>query len=62
MKANLDKRDTLLACEVCLKEIPASGAMSDEAKDYVSHFCGLECYEIWKAGQQEKKRLQPTED
>jgi len=42
-----------LACEVCLKEIPASGASSDETSDYVASYCGLECYEIWK-GQNKK--------
>jgi len=42
-----------VACEVCLKEIPLSEAKSDEASDYVRHFCGLECYARWK--EQEKK-------
>lgn len=35
-------------CEVCLKEIPASEAKSEEAADYVHHFCGLACYAKWK--------------
>lgn len=38
-----------LSCEVCLKEIPASGARSAEVGDYVAHFCGLECYRQWQA-------------
>lgn len=38
----------LIQCNVCLKEIPASEAKSAEALDYVSHFCGLECYELWR--------------
>ena len=42
-----------VSCAVCLKEVPISEAKVDEAVDYVSHFCGLECYEKWKA--QEKK-------
>lgn len=37
-----------VACEVCLKEIPASEAKSAEAQDYFVQFCGLECYEIWR--------------
>ena len=38
-----------VSCEVCLKEVPASEAMIAEAADYFVHFCGLECYEAWKA-------------
>jgi len=40
--------DEIVACEVCLKEVPISEAKSDEASDYVFHFCGLECYAKWK--------------
>lgn len=35
-------------CQVCLKEVPLSEAKSQEATDYVLHFCGLECYEKWR--------------
>ena len=38
----------LVACEVCLKEIPISESKSVEATDYVVHFCGLDCYSKWK--------------
>lgn len=41
-----------VACNVCLKEVPASEAKSEEALDYVVHFCGLDCYQAWKKGQQ----------
>ena len=44
-----------VACEVCLKQVPASEAQSEEATDYVVHFCGLDCHEKWKAQQEEKK-------
>ena len=37
-----------IACEVCLKEIPISEAKSEEASDYVLHYCSLECYAKWK--------------
>ncbi len=37
-----------VGCEVCLKEIPQSVAMTEEGKDYVHYFCGLECYTSWK--------------
>jgi hypothetical protein len=36
-------------CDVCLKEIPVSEAKNVEATDYVAHFCGLDCYQKWKA-------------
>ncbi|SEO47713.1 DUF3330 domain-containing protein [Nitrosovibrio sp. Nv6] len=35
-------------CKVCLKEIPLSEAMNEEAVDYVLYFCGLECYAKWE--------------
>lgn len=38
----------LVACEMCLKEVPASEATIPEATDYFVHFCGLDCYEKWK--------------
>jgi len=38
----------IVSCEICLKEIPASAAKTDEAADYVHHFCGLECYARWR--------------
>ncbi|WP_126456674.1 DUF3330 domain-containing protein [Sulfuriflexus mobilis] len=41
-------------CEVCLKVIPVSEAVNEEADDYVRHFCGLDCYTKW--------RLQNTTD
>lgn len=39
----------LIACEICLKEVPLDDSTSPETEDYVAHFCGLECYEQWKA-------------
>ena len=41
-------------CEVCLKEVPISGAKSVETSEYVHHFCGVECYTQWQE-QAEKK-------
>ncbi len=38
----------LVACEVCLKEVPKSAAIASETTDYVAYFCGLNCYEKWK--------------
>jgi hypothetical protein len=48
----------LVACEMCLKEIPASEATVAEATDYVMYFCGLDCYETWKR-QSDKGKAQP---
>ena len=44
--------DHTLACEVCMKEIPASEARSEEATDYVIYFCGLDCYDSWRSQNQ----------
>lgn len=48
-----------VACEICMKEIPPSEAKSEEASDYVLHYCSLECYAKWKKqngkNQNEKK-------
>jgi len=38
-----------VSCEVCLKEVPKSEASVAEASDYFMYFCGLECFEKWKA-------------
>ena len=40
--------DPVLACHVCLSEIPGSVASSLEGHDYVLHYCGTECYAEWE--------------
>lgn len=40
--------DGKVTCDICKKEIPQSEALTDEASDYVAHFCGLDCLEHWK--------------
>ena len=52
----------LIACEVCLKELPKNEALVPEATDYVIYFCGLACHEKWqkqheKSGSQAKKSV-----
>ncbi len=47
----------LVACDICLKEVPLSEATTPEAVDYVAHFCGLECYSQW----QKKSESKPDE-
>jgi len=46
----------MVACDICLNEIPASAARNCEATEYVIHFCGLECYEKWRKQPAEKSR------
>jgi hypothetical protein len=38
----------ILSCAVCLKEIPADAIKLADAQDYVQHFCGLDCLEVWR--------------
>lgn len=51
--------ETLVACEVCLKEVPASAVTSHEAHEYVHHFCGIECYARWQAKGQKTSNGKP---
>lgn len=39
---------TVVSCAVCLQEIPADAVRLTDAQDYVHHFCGLDCLEIWQ--------------
>ena len=45
----------IIACEICLKEIPPPVAHTTEVDDYVMHFCGLECYDQWHKEAADKK-------
>lgn len=49
-----------VACEVCMKEVPVSEATVPEATDYVVHFCGLDCYQKWKAQESAPIDQSPT--
>ena len=44
----------MVACEICLKEVPHSETEMEEVGDYVMHFCGLECYEKWHKEKEDK--------
>lgn len=37
-----------MSCDVCLAEIPADAVNVTDTQDYVHHFCGLGCFEVWK--------------
>ncbi|MDA8092707.1 MAG: DUF3330 domain-containing protein [Betaproteobacteria bacterium] len=43
-----DEACTVVACAICLSEIPASVAHSIEGPDYVHYFCGLDCLDVWE--------------
>lgn len=34
-------------CEVCLKDIPTD-TVGTYTQDYIHHFCGLDCLEMWR--------------
>ncbi len=55
MNNNSDNSE-LIKCDVCLKEVPISGAKSVETSDYVAHFCGLDCYDKWLKKTDEEKQ------
>ena len=38
----------VLACKVCMTEIPKDLAKSDESSEYVYHYCGKDCYDKWQ--------------
>ena len=52
---DLDHGCTPVACAACLVEIPGDVALSFEGPDYVQHFCGLECMDVWKKQQEKQK-------
>ena len=58
--ADTDKtlENRTVECEVCLKEVPISGAKSVETSEYVHHFCGVDCYSQWH----EQAETQKTND
>lgn len=49
LACRVDEGCRMIQCEVCLTEIPISVAQRFEGADYVHHFCGLECFGVWRA-------------
>ena len=43
--------DVIIDCDICLNEIPDTVGYSVEADEYVSHYCGLDCYQQWQEKQ-----------
>jgi len=56
MQTDKSTPEELIHCDICLKEVPESASTNSEADDYVHHFCGLECAEIWRKQQQEVEK------
>jgi len=52
---HVDHGCTVVSCAVCLAEIPSDVALSFEGPDYVQHFCGLSCLDVWKQKPPENK-------
>ena len=52
-----DHECTLLTCDFCLKELPPNNGIREEGKDYVAHFCGLDCLDAWRNRHTHDKRL-----
>lgn len=48
MKNNKDTNDKQSRCDCCNEDIPPSAALTTEGKDYIYHFCGMQCYDLWK--------------
>jgi hypothetical protein len=44
-----------------MKEVPQSAAVHFETKDYVAHFCGLDCYAQWR-GMRDSIEPKPERD
>lgn len=60
IEATTSAAPDLVSCEVCLKEVPRSEAAVPEATDYVVYFCGLACYQQWKAQQAQDPQARKT--
>lgn len=48
-------KDHAVSCQVCLKQVPADDAHSDEVNDYVYYFCGADCFDKWQHKSDEEK-------
>ena len=40
---------SMIACDVCRKELSPSAVFTPEGVEYVQHFCGIECYQQFLA-------------
>ncbi len=51
----MNENEEKIACHVCKKIIPKAAATHAEGKEYVLHFCNVECLDYWKKKQEKKK-------
>lgn len=56
--ANMPTEEGLVACEICLREVPVSEAQCPEVVEYVVYFCGTDCYTKW-VGQGAETKPEP---
>lgn len=52
----MSKKEEKIACHVCKKIIPKAAALHAEGREYVLHFCHIECLDYWKTEQVKKKK------
>ena len=50
----------VIACEICLKEIPRDLAKTSESAEYVHYFCGHSCYAKWEEDKDVAPKDQPA--
>lgn len=48
--------EKMVECEVCLKEVPLSAAKNEEVQDYVTYFCGIDCFAKWKEKHEQQQQ------
>ena len=56
------KKDSLLNCCECCKQVPKSAALSFEGKEYILYFCDAECYKQWRLKTDQWLNENPSSD
>lgn len=49
------EKEEKIACHICQKMIPKAAALHAEGKEYVFHFCDIECLDYWKDQNKKEK-------
>jgi ribosomal protein S26 len=55
-KIKMKEKVKKIPCHICKKMIPKAAAVHAEGRDYVLHFCDIDCLDYWKKEQEEKKK------
>ncbi len=53
---SMSSNEEKIACHVCKTTIPKAAALHAEGKEYVLHFCNLDCLDHWKGQNKEKEQ------